>query len=205
MPRILVYGEDGFTLKYTKERLGEILHKLGDNSNPADCTVFYRPSFGRSQYGEFDAVIISQKKAYFVEAKWDENGESKKIRGLEENQIRRHDIFEWFSQNWHGEIGEAWDRFREKNNPEFEKAFSFESPSRKGVKVSKSIPSSDSTVGQNLQTILEEIGNRKPENVLLIFYKNKPPEVEKAEVEKDKFTTVFVQYNPTFGLFADLD
>jgi len=38
MPRILIYGEDGLTLKYTKERLGEILHKLGDNSNPADCT-----------------------------------------------------------------------------------------------------------------------------------------------------------------------
>lgn len=38
MPRIFIYGEDGLTLKYTKERLGEILHKLGDNSNPVDCT-----------------------------------------------------------------------------------------------------------------------------------------------------------------------
>ena len=73
MPRILIYGEDGLTLKYTKERLGEILQQLGDDYNPDDCTVFFRPSFGRGTtgYGEFDAIIISQEKAYFVEAKWD--------------------------------------------------------------------------------------------------------------------------------------
>ena len=198
MPRILIYGEDGLTLKYTKNGLGEILHKLGDNSNPADCTIFYRPSFGRSQYGEFDAIIISQEKAYFVEAKWDENGKLEKIRGLEENQIRRHKIFEWFSQNWHGEAVEAWDRFAEKNNPEFKKEFTFEK--KNGEEDAKYIPDSDTTLGQNLQNLFKEIGDKKSENVLLIFYKDVQP-----EVEQDGFTTVFVRYNPTLGLFTNLD
>ena len=204
MPRILIYGEDGLTLKYTKERLGDILHKLGDNSNPDDCTVFYRPSLGRGQgYGEFDAIIISQEKAYLVEAKWDGGRDLSGLRKqrpirLEENQIRRHRIFEWFSQHWNGEVGEAWDRFREKNNPEFKRRFKFKT--NKGVEEFKSIPSSDSITGQNLQTIFEEIGNRKLENVLLIFYRDKSP-----EVEQDEFTTVIVQYNPTFDLFTELE
>jgi hypothetical protein len=51
MLRAFIYGEDGLTLKYTKERLGDILQKLGDDSNPDDCTVFYRPSFGRASTG----------------------------------------------------------------------------------------------------------------------------------------------------------
>ncbi len=41
------------------------------------------------------------------------------------SQIRRHDILKWFSQNWNGEKGEEWDRFAEKNIPEFEKEFEF--------------------------------------------------------------------------------
>ncbi len=197
MPRVLIYGEDGLTLKYTKERLGDILHRLGDNSNPADCTVFYRPSFGRVRgYGEFDAIIISQEKAYLVEAKWDGSGNLS--RGLGEEQTRRHRILKWFRDNWNGEVGEAWDRFAEKNNPEFKRIFTFST--KKGKRVSKFIPSSDRLVGKNLQTILKEIGNRKLENVLLIFYKDMPP-----EVEQDKFTTVVVQYDPTFGLFTELE
>lgn len=196
MSRILVYGEDGLTLKYTKDRLGDILHKLGDNSNPADCTVFYRPSFGRRDYGEFDAIIISQKKAYLVETKWDGSGNLSE--GLEEHQIRRHRILKWFGDNWKGEIREAWDRFRKKNNPEFERKFEFYSS--KGVLMHKTIPKSHTILGQNLQTILVEIGNRKLENVLLIFYRDMPP-----EVEQDEFTTVVVQYNPTLDLFTELE
>ena len=80
--RIMVYGEDGLTLKYTREKLGEILVKLGDDSHPEDCTVFYRPSFGKGQYGEFDAIISTTKKAYLVESKWD--GSADLSSGLEE-------------------------------------------------------------------------------------------------------------------------
>jgi len=202
-PKVLVYGEDGFTLKYTRERLGEILHRLGDNSNPADCTVFYRPSLGRHGYGEFDAIIISQEIAYLVEAKWDGGrnlSRSRKQRPIrfEENQIRRHEIFEWFSQNWNGEEGEEWDRFADKNNPKFKRRFTFKNS--KGDEVDKSIPSSDSLVGQNLQNTFREIGNRTLEDVLLTFYRVTPP-----EVKQDKSTTVFERYNPTHDLFTELE
>jgi len=124
VPRVFVYGEDGLTLKYTRERLGEMLVKLGDNSNPADCTVFYRPSFGRrGLYGEFDAIIITPKKAYLVESKWDGSGDVSE--GLEEHQIRRHKIFGWYNDNWNGEVGEPWDRFAEENNPAFKREFTY--------------------------------------------------------------------------------
>jgi hypothetical protein len=195
MPRVLIYGEDGLTLKYTKERTDEILQKLGDKSNPDECTIFFRPSFGRAQYGEFDAIIISQEKAYLVEAKWDESGDLS--GGLREDQIRRHKIIEWFGANWNGEVGEKWDEFADKHNPEFKQIFKFVTKS--GKDESKYIPSSESRVGQNLQTILGVIGNRKVENVLLLFYKDTPP-----KAEQEGFTTVFIQYNQSLGLFTEL-
>jgi hypothetical protein len=198
MPRVLGYGEDGLTLKYTKERLGNILQKLGDNSKQADCTVFFRPSFGRGQYGEFDAIIISKEKAYFVEAKWDSNRDLKEINVLREDQIRHHKIFEWFSQNWRGEVGEDWNGFAKKNNPEFKRIFTFKTS--RGKDSVKSIPKSDTTLGKNLRTVLEKIGDKKLENVLLIFYKDKPP-----KAKQNGFVTVFVQYKPTLGLFSELE
>ena len=208
MPRILIYGEDGLTLKYTKERLGEILHELQDNSNPADCTVFFRPSFGRGTagYGEFDAIIISQEKAYLVEAKWDGgrdlSGPRKQRIRLRKDQIRRHEIFKWFRQYWNGEVEEAWDRFAEKNNPEFEKEFTFRN--KAGKRVWKSMHPLNKLQGRNTQTILKEIGNRKLENVLLIFHRDKKPEVHQDHI-KDHFTIVFVEYSPTFSLFTELE
>ncbi|MCK4829262.1 hypothetical protein KA005_76770, partial [bacterium] len=129
-------------------------------------------------------------------AKWDGSGNLS--RGLGKEQTRRHKILKWFGDNWNGEVGEAWDKFREKNNPEFERIFEFYT--RAGVLKQKTIPKSHTILGQNLQTILVEIGNRKLENVLLIFYRDMPP-----EVEQDEFTTVVVQYNPTLDLFTELE
>jgi len=205
MSSMFIYGEDGLTLKYTKERLGEILQKLGDNSKSADCKVFFRPSFGRGStgYGEFDAIIISQEKAYLVEAKWDGGRDLSGPRKqgpikLKKNQTRRHRIFEWFSHNWNGEVGEAWDRFAEKNNPDFKRIFKFKTS--KGIETSKYIPSADRLLSQNIQTMFQEIGNRTLKDVLLIFYKDKPP-----EVKQEGFSIVNVPYNPTLGLFTELE
>lgn len=50
-----------------------------DFSAPSDCIAFYRPSFGRkggnnrAEFGEFDAIIVSSKKIYLVESKWDQH------------------------------------------------------------------------------------------------------------------------------------
>lgn len=209
MPRLLIYGEDGLTLKHTKERLGEILRKLGDDSNPDDCTVFFRPSLGRGLhgYGEPDAIIISRKKAYIVEVKWDGareiTGERKQSPvELKDEQTRRHDIFRWYSENLNfSELPsrEEWDRFAEKNNPDFQRKFEF---MKRGEKKTKSIPPSDSITCTNLRTIFEKIGNRKIENVLLIFYKYSD---KQPEIEQEGFTPVFVQYDPTLGLFTELE
>jgi len=196
----MIYGEDGLTLKYTKEKLGEILVKLGDQSNPKDCTVFYRPSFGRTGlYGEFDAIIITPQKAYLIESKWDGSGDLS--TGLKPHQIRRHKIFEWYKNNWNGEIGEAWDEFAEKNNPAFKKEFTYSVSERgKPIEKYKYIPSSSSILGQNLQTVLKEIGERKLENVLLIFYKD-----QQFDVEQKGFKTVNIKYETTLGLYTKLE
>ena len=192
--RILVYGEDGLTLKYTREKLGEILDRLGDSSRPKDCTVFYRPSFGRARfYGEFDAIVISPKKAYLIESKWDGSGGLSK--GLEMYQIRRHKILRWYHDNWKGEEGEDWDEFARKHNQKFKEKFD-----EKYIPFSKDKSGETTILSQNLQTILKEIGNRELEDVLLIFYKDKP-----LEVEQDGFTTLKIKYELTLGLYIELE
>jgi len=200
VPRVFVYGEDGLTLKYIRESLDEILYELKDTSDPADCTVFYRPSFGRARfYGEFDAIIITPKKAYLVESKWDGSGYLS--RGLQKHQVRRHKILKWYKDNWNGEVGEAWDRFAEKNNPAFKKKFKYSfMEGGKIVEKSKYIPSSSSILGQNLQTILENIWDKKIENVLLIFYKDEP-----STFKQKGFTTINIKYEQTLGLYTQLE
>ena len=74
---LLGYGEDGLTLWAIKNRLDTILDKLKDDSDPNNCLVYYRPSFGRrgglksAQFGEFDFILLSEHGIYLVESKWD--------------------------------------------------------------------------------------------------------------------------------------
>ena len=75
--KILGYGEDFLTFWAITKRLNEILSQLKDKTDPEKCTVIYRPSFGRrgglrrSEFGEFDTIIVTPEKAYLVESKWD--------------------------------------------------------------------------------------------------------------------------------------
>jgi len=120
--RLLGYGEDALTLWAVTERLDLILEELGDDSDPADCTVFYRPSFGRrGLYGEFDAIIVTPMKAYLVESKW--SGllrPTKSSIKLRDEQITRHEILAWYHRNWKGE---DWDEFAEENDSKFRERF----------------------------------------------------------------------------------
>jgi hypothetical protein len=78
---VYTYGEDALTLWAIQNRLGELLRKLRDVSDPASCEVFFRPSFGRrgaahsSQFGEFDFIILANRHLYLGESKWDESTE----------------------------------------------------------------------------------------------------------------------------------
>lgn len=178
------YGEDALTLWAVTEKIDLILKQL-DDPEPEFCTVFYRPSFGRDQYGEFDAIIITAGKAYLVESKWDGSGGTS-IK-LEEHQILRHEILEWYHDNWKGEKGEKWDVFARLNNPSFKEKFK-----------SKYIPSSNTILSQNLQTVLNLMIDKDIENVLLYLHKGKP-----IDIDTD-FKIVEIEYEPIYGNYIKL-
>ncbi len=48
MNEILGYEEDAFTFWALKRRTSEILKELKGQTEPSDCLIFFRPSFGRS-------------------------------------------------------------------------------------------------------------------------------------------------------------
>ena len=48
MSEIFGYGEDALTFWALKRHLSEILKELKDKTEPSDCLIFFRPSFGRS-------------------------------------------------------------------------------------------------------------------------------------------------------------
>lgn len=190
-PRILAYGEDSLTLKYIRERLEEILVKLGDNSHPEDCTVFYRPSFGRSRlYGEFDAIIVALNNAYLIESKWRMlTTPTKSHIKLDDTQIKRHKILSWFHKNWNGE---DWDKFVEDNESKFRDLFP-----GKYIPLLKKGGESRILV-QNLQTVLNFIRGKELKNVLLYFHRGEMPTIE------TEFEVVKIEYTPTHGNFVYL-
>jgi len=190
------YGEDALTLWAVTEKIDLILKKLND-PEPEFCTVFYRPSFGRDQYGEFDAIIFTAPKAYLVESKWDGSGGTS-IK-LEEHQIRRHEILKWYHKNWKGEVGEDWDEFAEKNNPDFRDEFTyFVEKNGKMVKMFKYIPSSDTILSKNLQTVLDLIIDKDLEDVLLYLHRGNP-----IDIDTD-FKIVKIEYKTTYGNYIEL-
>ena len=63
MFKIIGYGEDALTYWALTEKLEYVLEKLNDKSEPKNCVLYYRPSFGRGEYyGEFDAILSAKEK-----------------------------------------------------------------------------------------------------------------------------------------------
>jgi len=115
---ILLYGEDGLTLWAMENRLPGILEELYDDTPPSDCTVLYRPSFGRSggenspQFGEFDFIIISKKRIYLGESKWIRKpGNRKRVIELGEAQVLRHRVLRCYIDAWYNTDREDWSEF----------------------------------------------------------------------------------------------
>jgi len=105
MAEIIGYGEDAMTLSaiICEKQIIKFLNNMGVR-NPQSikrqlktAVYFYRPSSGRGKkgYGEFDAIISTDKKIYFIESKWQKSSEVKKSKPIElrEEQIDRHKIF----------------------------------------------------------------------------------------------------------------
>jgi hypothetical protein len=158
MTKILGYGEDALTLWLLKNQPTEILKQFNDKTEPSDCLVFYRPSFGRSggqgsaEFGEFDAILASKENVYLIESKWDNhrpNNHTDLI--LRPEQIGRHEIFKWYLSNRNSE---------------------------KEFIEGKKIAPANSLLAMNLQNVLSQIrqcclNSAKPDhvkNVLLYFH-----------------------------------
>jgi len=188
--RLLGYGEDALTLWAVTERLDLILEELGDDSDPTDCTVFYRPSFGRRRfYGEFDAIIVAPKTAYLVESKWDKSKMPNNLLTLDDEQALRHEIIKWYHLNWRG--GD-WGKFAEENDSKFREGFP-----------GKYIPSSKDggevpLLAQNLQKVLNYIRGRELKDILIFFHRGEIPKIE------TDFEVVKIEYEPTHGNYIEL-
>jgi hypothetical protein len=168
--KMVVYGEDGLTLWALKNRLKTIIDR-DDHTEASDCTVLYRPSFGRKggdksvQFGEFDFAILTRKRIYLGETKW-HKGTSGALRGemkLKDVQRLRHQVMATYIRVWFASPDRAWDvSMPDRVEAEFEAS-----------SINKLAPRRDSTTRRNLIRFLEIAGQRfakQPEvkNILLV-------------------------------------
>jgi hypothetical protein len=190
--KVLGYGEDFLTFWAVSKKLNEILNQLNDDTDPDECIIFYRPSFGRkggtkrAEFGEFDALVITPKTAYLVESKWDGSSASfpDNMLELRDVQTRRHEIFRWYHESWKGE---KWKDFVSKYADEFRRKFR------------KNIPREDSLLCQNLITVLSKTQGRKLVDVLLFLHRKKElPRI------KTNFKVVTIMYKLAEGEYIEL-
>ncbi len=182
--RIYSYGEDALTLWALKNKINDII-----DSGEESKMVFYRPSFGRkggeksSEFGEFDFIILTDKKIYLGESKWDHSSEIKKSGSeieLKSNQTRRHEILMNYIK--------SLSTFTDQGNERIDNWENF----RKCVlddKYINNVPEEKSILALNIQTVLDKISSacNKPymiQNILVIFEKKSS---EKKYTVKDNF------------------
>jgi hypothetical protein len=162
------YGEDGLTYHALHAGRGDLLAKLEDPTLCADCTVYFRPSFGRGPsplFGEFDAILCACDRIYLIECKWNNGDAHQTSVDLPVAQRRRHRVFTWLYENWcvvFANGGEpTWATFFRAREHAFAHAF----PGRQLAK-------EEHLLARNLTRILTDITERQRElhNVLLFFY-----------------------------------
>ena len=198
--KVYAYGEDALTLWAIKNKVPEILGKLGDKTKVDECKIFFRPSFGRGgkgTFGEFDFIILSDDKLYLGESKWDgaKKAKAKVHIKFKQQQLRRHEIFKWYIEKII-EIKEilkeeCWSTFKKNNDRDF--AISF--PAKTIPKLDKN--GSKPLLVENLITVLKLIG-KKPDkivDVLLYFYNGKNLEDGCKVTNDNSFECVSVDYN----------
>lgn len=151
--RLMSYGEDALTLAAVTGGMPSLLTKLRDATDAEDALVLYRPSFGRrsgiegrrrSEFGEFDAIIGTAQAIYLVEAKWSASAElrSGSIQ-LRPEQLRRHQVFRSYLQQWRAQNCNVWADFVPQGRPMLEEGF-------EGL----TTPGEDTTLAKNLEYVL---------------------------------------------------
>lgn len=168
--KVLGYGEDALTLWAIQNKLGQILEASEDPSGPADCKIFFRPSFGRrggaesSQFGEFDFIILSRKSIYPGESKWDRSPELSNLGslGLRDEQVLRHRIFAFYIREWVYGHYISWDSFVEEGSKKLA-----------AVGIDKPIAPTGSLLASNLRNVLgiiKEHFSAMPQVIDLLLY-----------------------------------
>jgi hypothetical protein len=179
MTKILGYGEDALTLWALKNRIVEMMCQLGNTSAPSACEALCRPSFGRkggenrSEFGEFDFMLLSPGNLYLGESKWGQSSEVKTAKQgriqLRSEQVARHRIFTCYVEAlsectpW-----EDWRRYLASVDSLFR---------AEGIK--KRLPGEETQLASNLRFVLRRIRERcgsslKVENVILYLHTGNP-------------------------------
>lgn len=169
---ILAYGEDALTLWAITKKLPTILQALDDQTDPSQCQVIFRPSFGRSggqnssQFGEFDFILLAKEHLYLGESKWQRSSEKilDGVLTLREEQQLRHGLFTFYVQEWAFGPYASWSEFEAKG-----------SAILGSMGIVKPIAPVSSLLAANLQTILGVVQKhylQMPvvQNVLLYFH-----------------------------------
>jgi hypothetical protein len=199
---ILAYGEDALTFWAMKNRLTEILKDLGDASDPSACQVFFRPSFGRrggdrrSEFGEFDFILLTDNGIYCGESKWQRSGEKIRdgILALRKEQIARHALFKFYVEE--GAFGgyRTW--------PEFVTAAEIK---LSALGILKPIAREGSLLASNLRTVLDIIRSRyvrmPPLKNVLLYLHSRPNANALPRTAGKDFIVVPVDYSE--GVFEN--
>lgn len=191
------YGEDALTLWAIHNKLHFILASLADPSEPLNCQTFFRPSFGRrggenrSEFGEFDFVILSEHTLYLGESKWSQSSEKVENRQLilRQEQKLRHKLFQFYVEQWAFGHYQSWNEFCLGAVPHLQQL---------GIK--KPLAPQGSLLAQNLQTILSVIKQHftsmpQMQNLLLYFHKDMENRQLPTSAGQD-FRLVHLNYSP---------
>lgn len=109
----------------------------------------------------FDFILLAEKTLYLGESRWDQRSQviNGNVLQVEPEQVRRHEIFSFYLDQWAYGNYEDWNEFREKAQP----------------LIDKRLPEPGTRIAKNLQTVLGAIREQyamRPatRNVLLFFH-----------------------------------
>jgi hypothetical protein len=154
---ILAYGEDALTFWAMRNKIPDILGSLRDASASVNCQVFFRPSFGRrggpgrSEFGEFDFILLTESAIYLGESKWQRSSERLEAGNLalRAEQRARHAMFKFYLKEWFLGNYKTWDEFERGAKPKLALLGTLKSFAREGT-----------MLASNLSTILRIIRSR---------------------------------------------
>jgi hypothetical protein len=99
---IIGYGEDFLTYYFFKNKQQDFKNLIKHTEFKDTSTlrnIFFRPSFGRKQHGEFDAIVSTNSFTYLIESKWDNLRKkvNAKTHIRPEQQTRHQNFYEFIN------------------------------------------------------------------------------------------------------------